>query len=140
MKKFRSTKTYAVARYLAVAALVMTSLVACKKDDDPSPDGKDGVEGSWKISAMAVVPGPNGTASLDYLAYINTLFGSNCITKITFIFKGDGTLGGDVPKECQGTDPSDDLGLDQTSTWKIQGNKIIITDGRRRHRIRPRCE
>lgn len=127
MKKFRSTTAYSVARYLAVVAFAMTSLVACKKDGDPSPDGKNGVAGDWKISGLTVSPPQNGVS--DYLSVLNALLGNDCITKITFTFKGDGTMGGNVPKECQSTDPSDNLGLDQTSTWKIQGKKIIITDG-----------
>jgi len=127
MKKNRLTATYSVARYLAVMAFVMASLVACKKDGDPSPDGKNGVAGNWKISGVAVSPPQNGVS--DYLSVLNALLGNDCITRITFTFKKDGTMGGDVPKECQTNDPSDDLGLDQTSTWKIEGKKIIITDG-----------
>lgn len=126
MKKFQSTTMYSVAKYLAVMVFIMTTLVACKKDDDPSPDGKNGVAGDWKISAMTISPPQNGVS--DYLSVFNAFIGNDCITKITFTFKKDGTMGGSVPKECQSSDPSDNLGIDQTSTWKIQGKKIIVTD------------
>ena len=127
MKRFQSTKTYAVARYLTVMAFVLTSLLACKKDGDPSPEGKNGVAGDWKISAMTVTPALNGIT--DYLSVLNAFLGNDCLTKITITFKSDGTMGGITPKECQSTDPTDDIGLGETSTWKVQGKKIVITSG-----------
>ncbi|GHB53685.1 lipocalin family protein [Persicitalea jodogahamensis] len=127
MKIFRSTAPYSVAKYLAVVTFVLTSLISCKKDSDPSPGGKDGVSGNWQISAMTVTPPIDGIS--DYLAFLNALLGSDCLTKITFIFKADGTMDGNVPQACQANDPTESVGLDEKSTWKVQDKKIVITNG-----------
>lgn len=121
--KFRSLSSL-------IVAFALLSMVACKKDsDDPAPNGKDGVEGSWQITALKVSPAQNGI--VDYIPLINALLGNDCFTKLTFNFKANGTIEGSAPAGCQGAEDtaSDQVGINDTTTWKIEGNKLILTSG-----------
>lgn len=81
------------------------------------------------MSAFNVTPAVDGIT--NYLDFIVTFSGSDCIKKITFTFKGDGTMAGSAPKECQSSidDTSDDIGVSEKSTWKVDGKKLILTSG-----------
>lgn len=120
--KFRSLSSLMV-------LFVLVSMVACKKDSDPAPTGKDGVEGSWQITALKVSPAQDGV--VDYIPLINLLLGNDCFTKLTFNFKANGTIEGNAPASCQGAEDtaSDQVGIDDTTTWKIEGKKLILTSG-----------
>jgi ABC-type transport system substrate-binding protein len=111
-----------------VALFLIASLTACKKDTDPTPSGSS-VEGTWQISAITVSPALSGIT--DLLAFFQGLSGSDCFSRITFDFKGNGTIDGSVPADCQSTEDlaEDELGIDEQSTWKVQNNKIVLTSG-----------
>ncbi len=120
MYRFRST-------YLLLFVLAFAT-VACNNDNDPTPSGGNGVEGSWNISAIKVDPAMDGVS--DYLQVINLFLGNDCLSRITFNFRGNGTLTGDVPKECQDAEAAaEDFGVGQNSKWEVKGNKIVLTSG-----------
>ncbi|MCE7058727.1 lipocalin family protein [Dyadobacter sp. CY343] len=111
---------------LLLSIALLAGAVSCKKDkDDPTPGGNgNGVEGSWKLSAITVDPAQDGIS--DYLAYLEALTGTKCLSQTTFIFKGDGTVSGNVPAGCT-VDESPVIEGD--GGWKVVGNKIQMTDG-----------
>jgi ABC-type transport system substrate-binding protein len=116
-------------RAASLAALfLIASLTACKKDTDPAPSGSN-VEGTWQISAITVSPALNGIT--DLLAFFQAFTGSDCFSRITFNFKSNGTIDGNVPTDCQSTEDlaEEQLGLDEQSTWKVQNDKIMLTSG-----------
>jgi hypothetical protein len=107
-----------------VVLFVLLTMIACKKDsDDPSPS--DGVEGSWQITAINVVPAYNGIS--NYL----TLTGDTCPSQITFDFKSNNSLEITAPAACTATrDQLNTLiGVDNTTTWKVDNNTLILTTG-----------
>lgn len=98
--------------------------VSCSNDDDdPTPSSPTGVEGSWNITALTVAPAYDGIS--DILAAFIALAGNDCIKRITFIFKGDGTIDGTVPADC--TSDDDDI-VPGSGKWKVVGDKIQLTD------------
>ncbi len=113
--------------YSFVVLFVLLSMVACKKDsNDPAP--KDGVEGSWQITAINIVPAFSGIT--DYLG-IYTLKGDTCPSQTTFNFKSNNSLEITAPAACTAT--KDELnaliGINNTTTWKVDNNKLILTTG-----------
>lgn len=68
---------------------------------------------------------------VDYIPLIKLLLGNDCFTKLTFNFKTNGTIEGSAPANCQGAEDtaSDQVGIDDTTTWKIEGKKLILTSG-----------
>ncbi|GAB2766872.1 hypothetical protein GCM10027275_06240 [Rhabdobacter roseus] len=108
-------------KYLLVG-LLMLSAWACNKDNDPSPKN---VEGSWNIAALKVSPAlPGGD---DMLPILNFVLGNDCLSRITFTFKKGGTLSGDAPADCLGSTESVEEFFDPTASWRVEGNKIILT-------------
>ena len=110
-----------------VAFFVMLSMVACKKDsDDPAPTV--GVEGNWQITAINIVPAYSGIS--DYLA-IYTLTGDTCPSQTTFNFKSNNSLEITAPAACTDTknELNDLIGINNTTTWKVENNKLILTTG-----------
>lgn len=80
------------------------------------------------MSALKVNPAQDGIS--DYLQFVNSFLGNDCLTRITFTFKSNGTLTGSAPKECQDAeDAAEDFGVSEDSKWKVEGNKIILTSG-----------
>ena len=113
----------------ALLLFISVGVVSCSKDskdDDPTPVETAGVEGSWNITAITAAPALNGIT--DLLAFLNALTGNDCLSRITFIFKADGTIDGTVPAGCTDVADENDV-LDDKSTWKVVGNKIQLTDG-----------
>lgn len=110
---------------LFLSVMLLAAAVSCKKDkDDPTPGGNgNGVEGSWKISAITVDPAQNGIT--DYLAFLEAMAENNCISQTTFNFKGNGTLSGTVPAGCT----MEDSPIEEDAGWKVVGNKIQLIDG-----------
>jgi len=105
----------------------LLSMVACKKDsDDPAP--QDGVEGSWQITAINIVPAFSGIT--DYLG-IYTLKGDTCPSQTTFNFKSNNSLEITAPAACTATkdELNDLIGVNNTTTWKVENNKLILTTG-----------
>ncbi|WP_373512308.1 lipocalin family protein [Persicitalea sp.] len=102
---------------------VLASLTACKKDSDPTPSG---VEGNWQITAINIVPAFSGIS--DYLA-IYTLAGDTCPSKIAYNFKSNNSLEITAPATCTATknELNDLIGVDNTTTWKVENNKLILT-------------
>jgi hypothetical protein len=120
LKRLRSTCLLLVGLAVGVAA--------CKNDSDPSPGSGSGVEGNWTISAIRVNPAIDGVS--DYLQLVNLLLGNDCLTRITFSFRKDGSMGATVPQECKSAEEAArDFGVSQTSKWKVEGSKIILTEG-----------
>ena len=121
--KFRSMSSL-------VVLLALMSLVACKKDSDPTP--KDGVEGNWQITAITFNPVyVNNGIPIGDLLPIYALQGNTCPSKTTFAFKGDGSVNVSAPTECK--DTKDELTtlleIDNTTTWTKDNNKLLLKTG-----------
>jgi hypothetical protein len=104
---------------------ILTSLLACKKDSDPSPTG---VAGSWQITAINIVPAFSGIS--DYLA-VFTLTGDTCPSQTTFNFKANNTIEITAPATCTSTknELANLIGVDGTTTWKEENGQLILTTG-----------
>lgn len=109
-----------------VVLCALLSMVACKKDSDPAP--QTGVEGSWQITAINIVPAFSGIS--DYLA-IYTLTGDTCPSQTTFNFKSNNSLEITAPAACTDTknELNDFIGIDNSTTWKADNNKLTLTTG-----------
>lgn len=108
-----------------IVLFLTAALTACKKDSDPTPSG---VEGSWQITAINIVPAFSGIS--DYLA-IYTLTGDTCPSQISFNFKSNNSVEITAPAACTDTknELSDLIGLDNTTIWKEESGKLILTTG-----------
>ena len=105
--------------------LLIAGLLSCKKDkDDPTPGGANGVEGSWKVTAITFTPAVNGVT--DALAFYEAMSGNKCISQTVFIFKGNGTVDANVPAGCT---LDDSPVVSDESTWKVNDNKIEFIEG-----------
>ncbi len=124
MKNFKYLQSIARASSL-VLLFLLVSLVACKKDSDPSPTG---VAGSWQITAINIVPAFFGIS--DYLATF-TLTGDTCPSQIAFVFNENGSVEINAPASC--TDTRDELieliGINNSTTWEVDGETLILTTG-----------
>jgi hypothetical protein len=105
---------------------VLLTLVACKKDSDPAP--QTGVEGSWQITNINIVPAFSGIS--DYLA-IYALTGDTCPSQTTFNFKANNSLEITAPAACTDTknELNDFIGIDNSTTWKVDNNQMTLTTG-----------
>lgn len=117
--KFRSMSSL-------VVLFALLSMVACKKDSDPAP--QTGVEGSWQITAINIAPAYSGIT--DYLG-IYTLKGDTCPSQTAFNFKSNNSIEITAPAACAATkkELSDLIGVDNTTTWKVDNNKMTLTTG-----------
>ena len=109
-----------------VVLFALLSMVACKKDSDPAP--QTGVEGSWQITSINIVPAYNGIT--EGLA-LYTLTGDTCPSQISFNFKANNAIETTAPATCTDTknELSDLIGVDNTTTWKADNNKLTLTTG-----------
>ncbi|WP_229310979.1 lipocalin-like domain-containing protein [Larkinella soli] len=113
----------------------------CKKDSDGDgdPDVKpSAIEGSWKISGMKTstpIDLGNGTKTSDLFVLFQAIPGGEgtkmiaCLTDIKIIFNGNGTVTGVDSPKCQSADVDDYNPAGNNSKWKVEGNKVTITDG-----------
>ncbi|MCK8493308.1 lipocalin family protein [Spirosoma sp. RP8] len=103
---------------------------SCKKEggggDLVTPNS---VEGSWKISGIKL---KQGTQTQDYLEVMKQYVGEgviDCLTDTKITFNSNSKITGVASPKCQ-TDNADDISpVSDTSTWKVTGNKLTITDG-----------
>lgn len=125
MKNFRSKHLFGWTSYLVVF-FILASLTGCKKDSDPAPS--KGVEGNWQITAVKIVPAFSGIS--DYLA-VYALKGDTCPSQTMFSFKSNNSLEVTAPAACTATkeELSDLIGVNNTTTWKKDNNKLILTTG-----------
>ncbi|MFD2574508.1 lipocalin family protein [Spirosoma soli] len=118
--------------------LVMPLMFAsCKKDGNEvvNPSG-NAVEGSWKISDIKISDGKDSQSFLDYIVDLYAQQGAEeegakliaCLKDSRITLNGDGKVTGAASPKCESED-SDDLNPAKSgSTWKVNGNKLTITD------------
>ncbi len=117
----------------AVVLVMPLWFASCKKDGSEAvtPGGSsNGVEGSWKISGMKI---SDGKDTQDLLEYLKTAGGEQgaktvaCLTDIKITLNSNGKITGTASPNCEGN--ADDFNpAGNGATWKVSGNKIIITD------------
>ncbi|GAA4449879.1 hypothetical protein GCM10023189_09660 [Nibrella saemangeumensis] len=122
--------------FIMTMLVLSVAVVGCKKDNteiDPTPS-KSSVEGTWKMTGMKVNPaidlgtGQTFTDIMDLLKLIPE--GEQAVaclkdTKITFQKSGKVTAA--ASPACQ-SDEDTGMGVEDNSSWKVQGDKIILTD------------
>ena len=108
---------------------------SCKKgSDDAVTPSTPAVQGSWKISGYKINPGidpfQTGTKQTDFLAFLKDFIGADvveCMTTSVITFESNGKISGKEGSKCT---PSTDMNpVGDKSTWKLDGNKLTITDG-----------
>ena len=108
---------------------------SCKKgSDDAVTPSKSSVEGSWKVSGYKINPGidpfQTGTKQTDFLAFLKDFIGADvveCMTTSIITFESSGKITGKEGSKCT---PSTDMNpVEDNSTWKLDGNKLTITNG-----------
>ncbi|UFH55774.1 lipocalin family protein [Spirosoma sp. KNUC1025] len=102
---------------------------SCKKENagGGDPVTPNAVEGSWKISAMAVT---EGNESVDYLELLKNLAGEavvTCMTDTKITFNSNSSVTGVPSPACNSADMGEYNPVQDKSTWKTNGNKISIT-------------
>jgi hypothetical protein len=103
----------------------------CSKDDNPTTTTATTIEGSYKISALSIDPKALGLYS-DLIAGSKLFFAnSTCLNDITITFKTGGDATTDNPSTCQSlpVPVSTFTGIDASSKWALNGNKLTITKG-----------
>ncbi len=102
-------------------------MAACKKDGDPSPDGKNGVSGNWQLTNIKISPAQNGVS--DLVPIFNAAAQDECLTQGVYNFKSDKTIAITAPTNCGPTLQAAEefVPVNNSSTWAIQDKKIIIT-------------
>ncbi len=125
------------ARLMAWALVVAMPLWfgSCKKgSDDAVTPSTSAVQGSWRISGYKINPGVDftgtGVKNTDFLAFFKDLLGPDaveCLTTSTITFGSNGKVTGKEGSKCATSTPTNPV--EANSTWKLDGNKLTITDG-----------
>lgn len=122
--------------FILTMLVLSVAFVGCKKDNteiNPTPSGSS-VEGTWQMTGMKVSPAVDLGTGKTYSDFFDILSeipeGKQAVTclkdtKITFV-KG-GKVTAVASAACQSADDSG-LGVENNSTWKVQGSKIVLTD------------
>lgn len=134
MKKIKSAR---LCTWALVVALPLW-IGSCKKDSNEAvtPTGSS-IQGSWRVTGYKIDPGVDflktGQKSTDLLAFLQSLpngLGTDaiaCLTQSTITFNSNGKVTAQSSSKCNsstdGFNPVDD-----NSTWKLDGNKLTITD------------
>lgn len=127
-------------RLLAYALMTALPLWfgSCKKDgtDTVTPTNST-IQGTWKVSAYKIEPGVDllqtGQKSNDLLAILRGLPNNlgadlvSCLTETKVTFNANGQVTSVPGAKC--TASTDDFNpVSDKSTWKLDGNKLTITN------------
>jgi hypothetical protein len=92
-----------------------------------------GVEGSWKISAYTINPGVDlfgtGQKSTNLFDVISIFLGADCLRDTRTTFNSNGKVTSTPGAKCTAT-ASDTSPIENNSTWKLDGTKLTINDGK----------
>ena len=140
-------RTFTAGRSLIYSLLIVLPLWfgSCKKgDDNVTPSS---IEGTYRIMSVTSNPGidlGSGKKETDLLVVYRTLilgfFGDpasadlviNCLKNTVVIFNSGGTVSSPASSGCTasgGNTGIDVAPISDKSTWKLDGNKLTITDG-----------
>ncbi|CAG5009537.1 hypothetical protein DYBT9275_04520 [Dyadobacter sp. CECT 9275] len=114
-------------RILSVLALLVTfAIVSCKdKDDDTTPEDKNEIVGSWKLTSVA--PETAGT-TIPALAAIPTY--APCYLDLVFVFTSQNKV---TVSGCDAAitllSVSGYITVGSETTWKVTGDKLVLTNG-----------
>src|SRR5919202_231454 len=114
-------------RTLALAALLLTGAVACKKDQEgssPTPDNSPAFVGKkWKMVSFTL-DNPidfDGDGKLDSDL---TAFLDECHKDDSVVFEADGKVMGDNGQQrCE----ADEQAVEQTNTWSFDAAKQVLS-------------
>lgn len=101
---------------------------SCKKENGGDVPTPNGVEGSWKVSGIKL---KSGNQTEDYLELIKQYVGADvvtCLTDSKITFNSNSKVTGVASPKCQSADADDLNPAADNSTWKVNGNKLTITD------------
>ncbi len=127
-------------RFLAWAMVVVMPLWfgnCSKKSDDAVTPSTSSIEGSWQISGMKIDPAfdltGTGKKTNDLLGAYGQLLGADivtCLTTTKINFLAGGKLTETPGSKCTSSSTSTDpISTGSSSTWKLNGSKLTITDG-----------
>jgi len=135
-------KTHKSGRLLAYTLIVTIPLWfgSCKKGTDVTPTSAS-IEGTWRTTGYKADPGVDvggGKKETDLLVVYRTslsaIFGAKfgdlfvgCITNTKVTFLSGGKVSSQSDPACAQLDGA--APVTNTSTWKLDGSKLTITDG-----------
>ncbi|GAA4417209.1 hypothetical protein GCM10023187_49400 [Nibrella viscosa] len=121
--------------FLITALVLSVAVIGCKKDNtEINPSSGSSVEGTWKMSAIKASPAIDLGSGQKFTDLFD-LFGAfpdgrqivSCLKETKITFQKSGKVTTATSAVCKSVD---DVGLSvqDNSTWKVQGSKIILTD------------